>query len=111
MTPDRRALLLQRCAVRSAIFEAQLSEARAQAGPTEPQLRERVGFAELLALSPRQTDVVQLAADGSTNVEIAATLAISLETVKAHMAHASERLGTRNRAGSVAVALRAGFIE
>ena len=48
---------------------------------------------------------------GSTNVEIATALAISLDTVKAHMAHASERLGTSNRAGSVAVALRTGLIE
>jgi DNA-binding NarL/FixJ family response regulator len=106
MTPDRRALLLRRFAVRSAIFEA-----HARTGPERPVLIERVRFAEPHALSPRQTDVVQLVADGSTNVEIAEALAISLETVKAHMAHVSERLGTRNRAGAVAVALRAGFID
>jgi two-component system NarL family response regulator len=106
MTPDRRALLLRRFAARSALFEAQV-----QTGRNLPGSIERDHLAEPLALSPRQTAVIQLTADGATNAEIATALAISLETVKAHIANVSERLGTRNRAGSVGVALRAGFID
>jgi DNA-binding NarL/FixJ family response regulator len=103
MTPDRRELLLRRYAVRSAMFEAQAHAA--------PRSIERVASGKPLALSQRQTEVVQLMAYGSTSVEIATALSISLDTVKAHVANASQRLGTRNRASSVAVALRSGLIE
>lgn len=105
MTPERRALLLRRCAVRSAIFDTHI-----QPRIEVPESLLRAPLDEH-ALTSRQTAVIQLVADGSTNGEIATTLAISLETVKEHMARASGRLGTSNRAGSVAVALRSGLID
>ena len=49
-------------------------------------------------LTNRELEVVRLAATGMRNREIAATLDITLETVKAHMKHVLSKLGARDRA-------------
>jgi DNA-binding CsgD family transcriptional regulator len=57
------------------------------------------------SLTRRERDVVQLAADGLTNPEIAAHIAISRGTVKVHLSNVYAKLGLRNRselAGEVA---------
>ena len=41
--------------------------------------------------------VVELAADGLSNKEIAGTLFISIRTVEAHLTHAYAKLGVRTR--------------
>ncbi|MFI7608431.1 response regulator [Micromonospora sp. NPDC049366] len=48
-------------------------------------------------LSPRELDVVRLAARGLTNAEIAAQLFIAVGTVKTHLASVQTKLGARNR--------------
>lgn len=48
-------------------------------------------------LSPRELDVVKLAARGLTNAEIAAELFISVGTVKTHLGSVQTKLGARNR--------------
>jgi DNA-binding NarL/FixJ family response regulator len=48
-------------------------------------------------LSPRELDVVKLAARGLTNAEIAARLFISIGTVKTHLGSVQMKLGARNR--------------
>jgi DNA-binding NarL/FixJ family response regulator len=48
-------------------------------------------------LSPRELDVVKLAAKGLTNAEIAAELFISIGTVKTHLGSVQTKLGARNR--------------
>ena len=48
-------------------------------------------------LSPRELDVVKLAAKGLTNAEIAAKLFISIGTVKTHLGSVQTKLGARNR--------------
>jgi DNA-binding CsgD family transcriptional regulator len=50
-----------------------------------------------LGLSPRQSEVVRMAADGQSNAEIARDLGLSVRTVEGHMAQALERLGVRSR--------------
>ena len=49
-------------------------------------------------LTNRELEVVRLAATGMRNREIAATLDITLETVKVHMKHVLSKLGARDRA-------------
>jgi LuxR family transcriptional regulator, quorum-sensing system regulator BjaR1 len=56
-------------------------------------------------LSPRELQVVQIAAAGKTNWEISRILGISEETVKAAIARASKKLGATNRAHAVATAI------
>jgi DNA-binding NarL/FixJ family response regulator len=48
-------------------------------------------------LSPRELEVVQLVARGSTNAEIAAQLYITVGTVKTHLASVQSKLSARNR--------------
>jgi DNA-binding NarL/FixJ family response regulator len=56
-----------------------------------------IGSAVDAALTRRQTEVAELAALGHTNAEIAASLGISVNTVKARLKEVFERLGVCNR--------------
>jgi DNA-binding NarL/FixJ family response regulator len=49
------------------------------------------------ALSPRESEVHELLAQGLTNVEIAKLLYISVSTTKVHVKHIYEKLGVRSR--------------
>lgn len=62
-------------------------------------------------LSPREREVLQLAAGGLENKEIAATLELSETTVKGYLKTAFERLGARSRAEAVAIGLRLGILH
>jgi ATP/maltotriose-dependent transcriptional regulator MalT len=52
---------------------------------------------ERTALSPRETEVHELLAQGLTNEEIAKLLYISVSTTKVHVKHIYEKLGVRSR--------------
>jgi PAS domain S-box-containing protein len=62
------------------------------------------------ALSPRERDVVSLAAQGLTSNEIANTLSLSRATVETHFRGAVRRLSARNRTHAIALALTRGEI-
>jgi DNA-binding CsgD family transcriptional regulator len=62
-------------------------------------------------LSPRELEVLRLAAEGHSGPEIARDLVVSPSTVKSHFEHIYEKLGVGDRAGAVAYALRTGMIE
>jgi PAS domain S-box-containing protein len=53
-------------------------------------------------LTERESQVLVLCADGSSNREIAEALFINVETVKSHLKHAYQRLGLKNRAQATA---------
>lgn len=61
-------------------------------------------------LTPRETDVLRLVADGLDTGEIAKKLSYSERTVKSVMHGLTTRLHLRNRAHAVAQALREGYI-
>jgi two-component system nitrate/nitrite response regulator NarL len=52
-------------------------------------------------LSPRERDVLRLAAKGKTNIEIAAELGLGKESVKTFLSRAYTKLGARNRTDAV----------
>ena len=62
-------------------------------------------------LTPRERDVVRMVAEGRTNAEIAAALAIAAGTAKNHIANIHRKLGTRNRVGIAAWAWESGTAE
>ena len=62
-------------------------------------------------VSPREVEVLQYAAGGRSNREIAAELAISEETVKAHMKNVLAKLNANDRTHAVTIALRRGIIS
>jgi DNA-binding NarL/FixJ family response regulator len=61
-------------------------------------------------LTPRETQVLELLAEGLPNRAIAGRLAISDQTVKWHVASISGKLGASNRTDAVRRAVRRGLI-
>ncbi len=61
-------------------------------------------------LTPRETEIVTLLADGLSNKEIAGRLKISDHTVKFHVASVLAKLGVSTRTEAVTAALRQGLI-
>ncbi|MCL8015958.1 MULTISPECIES: response regulator transcription factor [Streptomyces] len=55
-----------------------------------------------MRLSPRQTEIVSLVAEGLSGKEIARTLRMSPKTVEAHIQRMFDKYGVRSRAGIVA---------
>jgi DNA-binding CsgD family transcriptional regulator len=63
------------------------------------------------ALTPRELQVLQLAADGLTGPGIAAELVVSPATVKTHFENIYEKFAVTDRAAAVATAMRLGLID
>jgi DNA-binding CsgD family transcriptional regulator len=61
-------------------------------------------------LTPRELEVLELAADGYSAPMIAAELVVSPATVRTHFEHVYDKLGVRDRAAAVATAMRLGLI-
>jgi len=61
-------------------------------------------------LSAREKEVLQAAAKGLSNQEIADALGISFSSVKVHMKHAFAKLDVADRAEAIATAIRRGVI-
>jgi DNA-binding NarL/FixJ family response regulator len=62
-------------------------------------------------LSPRETEVVKLVAEGLTSKEIGDTLSISEKTVERHRANILDKLGLRDRVELTRYAIRRGLVE
>jgi DNA-binding NarL/FixJ family response regulator len=62
-------------------------------------------------LTPRETEVVKLIAEGHTSREIASVLSISEKTVERHRANILEKLGMRDRVQLTRYAIRRGLVE
>ncbi len=62
-------------------------------------------------LSPREGEVLQLVAQGSTNKEIADSLFISENTVKTHLKNIMEKLHLANRSQAAAYAIKRGLVH
>lgn len=85
-------------------FTAKIS-ARAHESTAPPDTRESA------ALTPREREVVQLAAEGRSSKEIAATLAISVKTCETHRTNILRKLGLRSIGELVRYAIRNKIVE
>lgn len=65
---------------------------------------------EAIRLSSREKEVASLLVDGASNKVIARELDISVHTAKFHVTAVLDKLGARNRADAVAIALREGVV-
>jgi two-component system nitrate/nitrite response regulator NarL len=63
------------------------------------------------ALTPREREVLELAAEGLSASGIGARLFLSPSTVKTHLAHLYEKLGVSDRTAAVAEAFRQGLVR
>lgn len=61
-------------------------------------------------LTPRETQVLEMRADGMSNKEIGTRLGIDASTVGSHSKHLRRKLGANDNAHAVAIAFRAGLL-
>lgn len=69
------------------------------------------GAREPTSITPRETEVLGLIAEGLTADEVAEGLCLSTETVNTHVRNACRKLGARGRLHAVILALRQGDLE
>ncbi|MGW2249398.1 response regulator transcription factor [Kitasatospora sp. NPDC001660] len=76
----------------------------------DPELAADAISAGETPLTPRETDVLELAADGTPIAEIAARAALSQGTVRNYLSSAATKLGAENRHAAVRIAREHGWI-
>lgn len=64
-----------------------------------------------LELTPRETEVIRLVADGLTNDEISAQLGVTAKTVEGHLGRIFERAGVQSRTELATRAIREGWLD
>lgn len=93
--PDKFTDAVRRVAAGEKVLDPDL--ASNLAGPASP-------------LTPREVDVLRLAARGEPAIEIAGTLYLSVSTVHNYMSRAIGKTGGRNRADAIRIAADAGWL-
>jgi DNA-binding NarL/FixJ family response regulator len=92
--------LLAPTVTRRLIGEFALMRPRTEAGPA----------AAFASLTPRETQVLRLVAEGLSNPEISARLVVTEETVKTHVSRVLSKLGLRDRTQAVVAAYESGLV-
>lgn len=96
-----RAVAAGESALHPSVARKVLERFSAQQTPTPPED----------ALSPRELEVLRVAATGRTNKEIARDLDISPRTVQVHLANIFSKLGVGSRTEAVLFGIKRGWID
>jgi two-component system, NarL family, response regulator LiaR len=76
----------------------------------EALVRANTQSREITALTEREQEVLKLMVDGMDNAEIAASLVVSLSTVKYHISNILAKLGVDNRVAAVTTAIHKNLV-
>jgi len=91
-----------------------ISEAIRQVAKGMKALDPDLAFATLDApvnpMTPRECDVLRLAADGASTAEIARQLCLTAGTVRNHISSILTKIGARNRVDAMRIAEKAGWL-
>jgi len=79
--------------------------------PNKPRDREGMVKVHGARLTSRESEVLQLVAEGQANKQVAAELGISIKTVEKHRQHLMDKLNIHDTAGLTRYAIAAGVIE
>jgi DNA-binding NarL/FixJ family response regulator len=80
--------------------------------PVTPHVQARLDArADRPALTPRETQVLELIAEGMRNRQIAKVLGLSEETVEVHVKNIRTKLDVKDRTAAVNVAIKRGIIH
>jgi len=103
--PERIVAAIRAAAEGGAYFDPQIAHiVMGQIGAS------RQSLAPDSPLTPRETEILRMIADGRGNAEIASALYIGLGTVKGHIRDILDRLAASDRTQAAVVALRRGLI-
>ena len=94
----------------SPVIAAQRGRRRRRAGGVHRPRRRRPRPAAA-ELTRRQREILQLFADGLSTDDAALRLGLSAETIRTHAKASLARIGARDRAHAVAIAMRGSLIE
>ena len=84
---------------------------RLRADASKPRDRDGILKPNGSRLTSRESEVLQLVAEGSSNKQIASELGISIKTVEKHRQHLMDKLNIHETAGLTRYAIAAGVIE
>ncbi|MEJ1197336.1 MULTISPECIES: response regulator transcription factor [unclassified Streptomyces] len=106
--PDRLLHGIRTVAMGAALLDPEVT--RRLVGRYAARIRPARGTPNDIPLTPRETEVLRLIADGLSNSEIAAVLVISPETVKTFVSRILTKLDLRDRVQAVVYAYRHGLV-
>jgi DNA-binding NarL/FixJ family response regulator len=92
----------------AAVVRTVWSGRRAIPAPVAARLAEHT---PRVALTPRETEVLRLVAQGRSNLEIAVAMGRAEGTVKVHLKNILQKLGVNDRTAAATEALQRGFIR
>jgi two-component system response regulator NreC len=106
---DEELMTAIRCVMTGRVYATiELNDAKTIETPTENDTA--AGTPALAALSAREREVLQCAAQGLTNREIAERLFLSVKTIESYRARLMAKLGLKSRAEMVQYAVRHGML-
>jgi NarL family two-component system response regulator YdfI len=109
---DRETLLntIRAAARGQSLFKPDILQRALSVQAAAPSPRQKAPPQDDIQLTPRELEVLQAAATGERNKEIALHLDISPRTVKAHLTSVYNKLGVDSRGAAIAIAAQKGWL-